>query len=51
MEYEILNSMSTYGLNDQVSKKLKDGWVLHGSPFVFGNMICQAMTKGYLHSN
>jgi hypothetical protein len=35
-EYKLLSSDSAKGLTGEVNQHFKDGWQVHGSPFVFG---------------
>lgn len=43
MSYDIISADSYSSLIRFVSQRLYRGWKLHGSPFVFGREMCQAM--------
>ena len=44
--YQVITADSSESLGSKVYKELKSEWQLYGSPFIFGGMICQAMTRG-----
>lgn len=45
-DFIVLSDVETQGLAEKVNRKLDEGYQLHGSPFVFKEAICQAMTFG-----
>jgi hypothetical protein len=49
-DFIILCDSDPEGLTRKVSQKLDEGYQLHGSPFVFKEAICQAMTFGRVSS-
>ena len=45
MKYEILYTRDPGILSDQIDMHLAEGWELYGSPFAFGDYVCQAIIK------
>ena len=45
MEYKIVTGSTPAGFAREVQAQLEAGFQLHGAPFVYGNLLCQAVTK------
>lgn len=43
--YQVITAHDTHALSRLVEELLAKGWTLHGSPFIHGDVIGQAMTK------
>jgi hypothetical protein len=45
MEYKIVTGSTPAGFAREVQAQLDAGFQLQGAPFVYGNLLCQAVTK------
>jgi hypothetical protein len=45
MEYKIVTGSFPAGFAREVQSHLEAGFQLQGAPFVYGNLLCQAVTK------
>lgn len=46
-DYKILHGSDRYQLEHTVKSHLQENpqWILHGYPFIFNNLICQAVIR------
>ena len=45
IEYRLIAEFNTNQLSNEVTQWLSEGWHLYGEPFVFGDRVCQAISR------